>query len=77
MHDLSVVGNVKGDLKETVQFKTANIKTNKGRTFADRYRVPHVTLLLFDGCGTRVNIIHGVTPSQDIRVVLGVLANRS
>ena len=71
------LGKVKGDFKETVQFKTANIKTKKGRAFADRYRVPHVTLLFFDGRGNQVNMIQGVTPSEDIRVALDALASRS
>lgn len=68
------LSKVKGDFKNDIQFKTANIKTNKGRAFADRHRVPHVTLLFFDERGSRVNIIQGVTPAEDIRVALDALA---
>lgn len=71
------LGKVKADFKDDIQFKTANIKTNKGRAFADKYRVPHVTLLFFDGRGNRVNVIQGVTPSEEIRQALDALANRS
>jgi len=68
------VDKVKRDFKDDIQFKTANIKTNKGRIFADKYRVPHVTLLFFDGRGNRVNEIQGVTPPEDIQEALRVLA---
>lgn len=68
------LGQVKGEFTDDIQFKTANIKTNKGRSFADRYRVPHVTLLFFDGRGNRVNMIQGVTPAEDIREALESLS---
>jgi len=70
------LGKVKADFNDEIQFKTANIKTNKGRSFADKYRVPHVTLLFFDGQGNRVNVIQGVTPPEDIRLALDALASR-
>ncbi|MGH1438515.1 MAG: thioredoxin family protein [Cellvibrionaceae bacterium] len=68
------LGKVKGDFKDNIQFKTANIKTQKGSRFANRYNVPHVTLLFFDKSGKRVNTIQGVTPSNEIKSALQTLS---
>jgi len=80
-HDLSVVGNgvptvVKSDYRGEIQFKLANINTQKGRVFANKHRVARVTLLFFDSRGNQVNVIQGVTPTEDIRLALNALASR-
>jgi len=67
------LGKVKGEFKDEVQFKTANIMTNKGRRFASGHNVPHVTLLFFDGHGRRVNTLRGVSDSREIKAALDEL----
>jgi thioredoxin-related protein len=61
------VDSLKGDYKDKVNFKTANIKTTKGRRFAQQYGVPHVTLLFFNEKGLHINTLEGVTSSQRIK----------
>lgn len=65
-----VVGNTKAEFKDTVQFRTANIKTDKGKEFATKYSVPHVTLLFFDKKGTHVNTTQGVITKQEVKDAL-------
>lgn len=67
------VAAVKGEFKDKIEFKTANIKTNKGGRFAQRYNVPHVTLLFFDKKGNRVNTMQGVSSQEDIQRALSSL----
>jgi len=67
------VAAVKGEFKDKVEFKTANIKTNKGGRFAQRYSAPHVTLLFFDKKGNRVNTLQGVSSEKDIQQALASL----
>ena len=67
---------VKSDYKGEIQFKSANINTQKGRVFANKHRVARVTLLFFDSRGNQVNVIQGVTPTEDIRLALNALASR-
>lgn len=71
-----VVGNVKGDFGDDVQFRTANIKTEKGRQFAQRYNVPHVTLVFFDKHGKHANTLQGVSSSQDVSTAIKALLER-
>ena len=61
---------VKGEFKETIQFKTANIRTAKGKKFANHYNVPHVTLLLFNGRGKHIDTLRGVSTEDNIRTAL-------
>lgn len=68
--------SVKGNYKEDIQFKVANINSKEGREFAGKYRVKHVTLLFFDKRGKRVNTIQGVTSPEDIQAELSKLATR-
>ena len=63
----SNLGEVKGEFKDNIQFKTANILKPKGRVFASKHNVPHVTLLFFDKKGQRVNTMEGVSSSDDIK----------
>ncbi len=67
------VDSVKGEFKENIQFKTANIKSAKGKAFAGKHNVPHVTLLFFDPRGNKVNTLQGVTPKKDIQKALASL----
>lgn len=70
----SNLGDVKGEFKEKIQFKTANILKQKGKKFASKYNVPNVTLLFFDKQGKRVNTMQGVSSSADIQSSLQSLA---
>lgn len=69
----SNVDKAKREFKDDIHFKIVNIKTNKGRRFANKYQVPHVTLLFFDGEGRHVNTINGVTPTESIKTALTTL----
>ena len=72
----SNLGKVKGDFKDKIQFKTANILKQKGKDFASKYNVPHVTLLFFDKKGERVDTMQGVSSSKDIQSSLQRLSDR-
>lgn len=63
----SNVDSVKGEFRDRIQFRIADIDTSGGRAFARRYDVPHVTLLLFDGDGELVTILSGVREPSDLR----------
>jgi len=65
---------VKGEFEEKIQFKTANILKQKGRDFAKKYDVPHVTLVFFNKKGKRVDSIQGVTSSDQIKMRLQQLS---
>ncbi|MFT5419609.1 MAG: thioredoxin-related protein [Candidatus Endobugula sp.] len=72
----SNLDSVKSEFKEDIQFKTANILSNKGAAFARKYQVPHVTLLFFDKKGKRVNMLQGVTSKENIKTALLSLARK-
>jgi len=72
----SNLGDVKGDFKDKIQFKTADINKKSGRDFARKYNVPHVTLLFFNKEGTRVNSTQGVISSAEIKTNLENLVSR-
>lgn len=42
-----------------LDYVIANIRTDKGKGFAARHGVPHVTLLLFDGKGELTEVLQG------------------
>ena len=67
------VNSVKSDFTQKVQFKTANIKTTKGAAFAEKHKVPHVTLLFFNRSGRLVNTIRGVQSKEVIANALSAL----
>ncbi|MEO1293695.1 MAG: hypothetical protein AAFV62_12860 [Pseudomonadota bacterium] len=46
-----------------LQYVVANIRTQPGRALAARHGVGHVTLLLFDGAGTRRETLEGPSTS--------------
>lgn len=50
-------------------YLVANINTIQGSTLAMRYGVPHVTLLLFDGQGTMVEVVRGPADANDLRPI--------
>lgn len=72
----SNLAKVKGDYRDKIQFKTANILKQKGKDFAAKHNVPHVTLLFFDKKGEHVNTMQGVSSSVDIEANLQQLSNR-
>ena len=51
-------------------FLVANVKTLSGSTFAAKYGVPHVTLLLFDRRGKMVQIVRGPSDAESLRNIL-------
>ena len=52
-----------------LQYLVANIRLDKGRQLANKHRVPHVTLLLFDGKGNRRAILSGPNKSDYLESV--------
>ncbi|WP_415906815.1 thioredoxin domain-containing protein [Neptuniibacter sp. QD72_48] len=68
------VHSVLPDFASTVQFKTANIASKKGREFALQHNVPHVSLLFFSRSGKRVHFEQGVASPERIRDLLQGLA---
>lgn len=46
-----------------LQYLVANIRKDEGRALADKHSVGHVTLLLLDGNGRRMEVITGLTKS--------------
>lgn len=72
----SNLAEVKGEFKEKIQFKTANILKQEGKSFAKKYNVPHVTLLFFNKQGKRVDTLQGVSSVDEIKSSLERLAQR-
>ena len=62
--------SVKSDFTPDMQFKVANIGSKAGREFARQHNVEHVTLLLFDKRGKRVETLEGVKPASEIKAAL-------
>jgi len=50
-----------------LEYLVANIKSKEGSELANKYFVPHVTLLLFDGSGSLVKILNGSHDSDFLR----------
>lgn len=50
-----------------LDYVVANIRTAKGKTFQNRYGVPHVTLLLFDGKGELQEVLQGQRGAYELR----------
>lgn len=58
-----------------LDYVIANIRTPEGRTFANRYGVQHVTLLLFDSDGNLQQVLEGQRGSHQLRAAFaGLLA---
>ena len=49
-----------------LDYVVANIKSSDGRNFANQYRVPHVTLLLFDADGAHKGTLRGQRQSEEL-----------
>ncbi len=49
-----------------IEYRIANLTTEKGREIANRYGVGKVTLLLFDDAGKHVHTVQGVTPKDEL-----------
>lgn len=49
-----------------IMYRVANIQTADGAARQSREALPTVTLALFDRDGTRVHVIEGVTPAEDL-----------
>ncbi len=62
---------------EEVNFLVANVRTQKGREFANKYNVPHVTLLLFNKRGKLENILQGVRREEELTNIIGSLIAKS
>ena len=62
-----------GDL----EYLVANIRTSKGRQFANQHNVPHVTLLLFNKRGRLENILQGVRGEDELVTVFKQLLKKT
>lgn len=51
---------------DELQYLVANIRSESGRAFAEEQGVGHVTLLLFDGKGQRLNVLVGNNSSETL-----------
>lgn len=51
------------------EFLVADITTQKGRLFSTKYRVPHITLLLFDRAGNLEQVHQGMKTSEQLRPI--------
>lgn len=62
--------------KDSYRFLVANIRTEDGGAFAARYRVPHVTLLLFDKKGEMTQVVRGPIDQDALENILAVHMKR-
>lgn len=62
--------------EDDLRYLVANIKTAKGREFANQYNAPHVTLLLFDKRGELQNVLQGVRQEAELTTVFTNLIER-
>lgn len=49
-----------------ITYLVADVKTPEGAAFARKYRVPHVTLLLFDGAGELLQTVRGLQQASQL-----------
>ena len=61
--------------EDELNFLVANITTAKGREFANKHNVPHVTLLLFDKRGKLQNVLQGVRQEEELTNTFSGLVN--
>jgi uncharacterized protein HemX len=61
--------------EDELKYLVANIKTAKGREFANQHNAPHVTLLLFDKRGKLQNILQGVRNEEELKTVFANFVN--
>ena len=58
---------------DRLDFLIANIRSAEGRAFANRYGVPHVTLLLFDAEGNLKSVLQGKREASELRTEFEIL----
>ena len=58
---------------DQLDFLIANIRSSEGRAFANRYGVPHVTLLLIDSEGDLKSALQGQREADELRSEFEVL----
>jgi len=51
-------------------YLVANIRGAEGQQFAAQHRVPHVTLVLFDGAGQKLQVLNGVRSAEELKPIL-------
>ena len=51
---------------DTVLYRLADIKTERGKALQNQYAVPHVTLLFFNGAGRHVHTTSGLQTSAQV-----------
>jgi hypothetical protein len=61
---------------ETVKYLVANIRTKKGLEFAQKYNVPHVSLLLFNKRGQLQNVLQGVRREEELTNVISTMIDK-
>ncbi|WGI21303.1 thioredoxin family protein [Amylibacter sp. IMCC11727] len=62
--------------KDSYRFLVANIRTDDGSAFAAKYRVPHVTLLLFDKKGGMTQVVRGPIDQDALENILSAHMKR-
>ena len=50
-----------------IQFRLADITTKEGKALQDKYGVPHVTLLFFNGNGRHIHTTRGLLTADQVR----------
>jgi len=55
-----------GEFDDRIQYRIAEIGSAKGRAFAAKHNVQHVTLVTFTGSGQVVNTLHGVREADEL-----------
>ena len=53
-----------------LEYVVANIKSSKGKAFAERNAVPHITLMLYDGKGELKHILRGPQEVSTLEIEL-------
>lgn len=56
---------------DEIHYRLADITTSEGKTLQNKYAVPHVTLLFFDGHGKRLHTSTGLLTSDQIKLRIG------
>lgn len=59
---------------EDLVYLVANIRGPEGQRFAAQHRVPHVTLVFFDGTGAPGRILNGVREAEELKPHFASLA---
>lgn len=70
----NIVTNAVGANK-SVLYRLADITTGEGKALQEKYSVPHVTLLYFDGTGKHVHTTTGLQSVDEVRDVVANVFN--